>query len=252
MIPKIIHYCWLSGEPYPADIRKYMNTWKKILPDYEFMLWDTKRFNINDSQWVKQAFENKKYAFAADYIRVYALYHYGGIYLDTDVEVLKSYNPLLHLKVMVGLDHALLNVEAATWGTEKGALCMKVLLDYYNRRSFIKEDGTFDTEPMPPIVTRIWLENGFKLIPIQTIHEAKMKEGEKNIPVFPMEWFCPQDWYSYKLKLTKDTFSIHRYKGGWLEDSVKKERNFLSKLGPYLPAIWRKIQYLLKRMKGNG
>ena len=97
MIPKIIHYCWLSDDPVPSDLQKYMRTWKEKLPDYEFMKWDFNRFDKQSSKWVAQAFDNKKYAFAADYIRLYALYNYGGIYLDMDVEVLKSYNPFLCL-----------------------------------------------------------------------------------------------------------------------------------------------------------
>ena len=93
MIPKRIHLCWLSGDPYPAKIGKCLASWKKHLPDYEVVLWDTKRFDLESSPWVKQAFEAKKYAFAADYIRFYALYNYGGIYLDSDVEVLRSFDP---------------------------------------------------------------------------------------------------------------------------------------------------------------
>lgn len=242
MIPKIIHYCWLSGDPYPSDLQRCMKTWKEKLPDYEFMLWDTKRFNLDSSLWVKQAFENKKYAFAADYIRVYALYYYGGIYLDTDIEVLKSYNPLLHLKVMLGLDHTSNSCEVATWGVEKGAGYLKKVLDFYDKRSFVKEDGTFELTPMPGIVLGILKENGYELVPVKSIDEAGKVEGEMRIPVFPREWFCPLDWYTFKLHLTKDTYSIHRYKGGWLADDVRKEREILSKLGPYLPRVWRKIQ----------
>lgn len=96
MIPKIIHLCWLSGDPYPPKIQKCLESWKKFLPEYEVMLWDGNRFDLNSSSWVAQAFA-KKYAFAADYIRMYALYHYGGIYLDSDVEVLKSFDELLTL-----------------------------------------------------------------------------------------------------------------------------------------------------------
>lgn len=251
MVPKVIHYCWLSGDSIPSDLQKCMRTWEKKLPDYEFVLWDTKRFDINSSLWVKQAFENKKYAFAADYIRLYALYHYGGIYLDMDVEVLKSYDPLLNLNMMLGLDHALHNVEVATWGAVKGLYSIKVLLDFYDKRTFIKEDGSFDIEPMPPVVMRIWKEHQFEIVPVTSIKEAEeiIVKNENMIPVFPMEWFCPQDWYTYKLHLTKDTFSIHRYKGGWLENDMKKEREILSKLGPYLPSLWRKIQSLIHRLK---
>jgi Mannosyltransferase OCH1 and related enzymes len=97
MIPKIIHYCWLSNDPIPSNIQHYMDSWKKYLPDYEFIHWNFDKFDKSSSRWVSEAFDNKKYAFAADYIRLYALYHYGGIYLDMDVEVLKSFNPFLSL-----------------------------------------------------------------------------------------------------------------------------------------------------------
>ena len=85
MIPKIIHWCWLSGDPYPPKIQACLDTWKKVLPDYEIILWDTNRFDVNSTPWTKQAFEVKKYPFVADYIRLYAIYNYGGIYLDSDV-----------------------------------------------------------------------------------------------------------------------------------------------------------------------
>ena len=104
MIPKIIHLCWLSGDEYPPMIKKCIESWKRYLPDYEIMLWDTKRFDVNSVLWTKQAFECKKYAFAADYIRLYALYHYGGIYLDSDVLVYKSFDDLLDLPYFIGED----------------------------------------------------------------------------------------------------------------------------------------------------
>ena len=106
MIPKIIHLCWLSGDPYPPKIAKCLETWKKHLADYEIILWDTNRFDLNSSIWVRQAFEKKKYAFAADFIRFYALYHFGGIYLDSDVEVLKSFDDLLDLPYFMGVEKA--------------------------------------------------------------------------------------------------------------------------------------------------
>ena len=124
MIPKIIHLCWLSGDPYPAKIAKCLDTWKKHLPDYEVMLWDTNRFDLNSSIWVRQAFEKKKYAFAADYIRFYALYHYGGIYLDSDVEVLKSFDDLLDLPYFMGAEKAH-TPEAAIIGAEKVCLLIE-------------------------------------------------------------------------------------------------------------------------------
>ena len=95
MIPKIIHYCWLSDDKYPDNIQKCIDSWKIHLPDYQFKLWDLKAINLDENIWVKQAFESKKYAFAADYIRLFAVYNHGGIYFDTDIEVLKPFDDLL-------------------------------------------------------------------------------------------------------------------------------------------------------------
>lgn len=119
MIPKIIHYCWLSKDPIPKDMQMFIDGWYEKLPDYEFMLWDFNRFDIHSSQWVKEAFSKKKYAFAADYIRLYALYNYGGIYMDMDVEVLKSFDPFLKLKTMICFENSKQGLEMATFGVEK-------------------------------------------------------------------------------------------------------------------------------------
>ena len=121
MIPKIIHLCWLSGDPYPKKIQYCIDSWKKYLPDYEIMLWDTKRFDVNSLLWTKQAFEAGKYAFAADYIRLYAVYNYGGIYFDSDVEVIKSFDELLNLPYFVGAEAGPEGVELAAFGAEKGS-----------------------------------------------------------------------------------------------------------------------------------
>ena len=126
----------MSGNPYPTDIKKCIDSWKKILPDYEIKLWDTNSFDINSSIWVKEAFEQKKYAFCADYIRLYALFNYGGIYLDSDVEVIKSYNNLLDLPYFMGFESTNV-IEAATIATEKNNPFIKECLDYYKDRHFI-------------------------------------------------------------------------------------------------------------------
>ena len=129
MIPKIIHYCWLSNDPIPKDLKKYMKSWKEKLYDYEFILWDLIRFDLNRSLWVKQAFEAKKYAFAADYIRLYAVYNYGGIYMDMDVEVIKSFNDLLRNDYILGYEAAK-GLEAGVFGAPKKAHWVKEVLEY--------------------------------------------------------------------------------------------------------------------------
>ena len=151
MIPKIIHFCWLSDDPYPQEIQRCLDSWKKILPDYEIWKWDRKRFDINSVPWTKEAFESKKYAFAADYIRLYALYNYGGIYLDSDVLMYKSFNPLLNLPYFIGTDY-IGYFEPAIIGAEKGTDFIGRVLSYYKDRHFIKSDGTLATDiPLPGV-----------------------------------------------------------------------------------------------------
>ena len=151
MIPKIIHYCWLSNDPIPSNIQHYMDSWKKYLPDYEFIHWNFDKFDKSSSRWVSEAFDNKKYAFAADYIRLYALYHYGGIYLDMDVEVLKSFNPFLSLQTMMGWQYGKgKGLEVAAFGVERHASWVKLCLDSYDKRPFVLPDGSFDIlQPLP-------------------------------------------------------------------------------------------------------
>ena len=154
MIPKIIHLCWMSGDPFPSDIQKCIDSWKRILPDYEIWLWDTKRFDLSTSVWVTEAYDKKKYAFCADYIRMYALFNYGGVYLDSDVEVLRSFNDLLTLPYFIGYESKQY-FEAAVIGAEKGNPFIGDVLAYYKDRHFVKENGSLDIQIMPEVMMNV-------------------------------------------------------------------------------------------------
>ena len=229
MIPRIIHYCWLSDDPIPAELNEYMNTWKKYLTDYEIIHWNFNRFPKEKSIWVKQAFEQKKYAFAADYIRLYALYHYGGIYLDTDVEVLKSFDPFLDAREMlcreIGGDP-----EVAAFGVEKGCEWIKVCLDRYQNRPFIKEDGSFDVLPLPKVIQNTLIENGYIFRDID-YPSSNHKFTNKEIPILPYEYFSPKSYSSGKLYKTELTVSIHHFKGSWLPWYTQLEKKIFNSVG---------------------
>lgn len=196
MIPKIIHLCWLSGDPYPPLVLRCIETWRKQLPDYEIKIWNKSTFDIDSIIWVKEAYQNKKYAFASDYIRFYALYNYGGIYLDSDVEVLKSFNPLLSKKYFMG-EEAGGDVEAAVIGAEKGLMWMKECLDYYSNRPFVRTDGTYDMRPVPLLINAIREKYGLTL--------------------FPYTFFSPKDYNIGKINVTNDTYCIHHFDGKWVD-----------------------------------
>ena len=207
MIPKLIHYCWLSGEHYPLLIENCIASWKKQLPDYEFILWDKNKIDISSNIWLQQAYENKKYAFAADYIRFYALYHYGGIYLDADVEVLRSFNPLLDRDGFIGED-ASGDMEAAVIGVEKHSPWIKQCLDYYIDRPFVRADGSFDMRPVPLLV-------------------SKVLQNYPEVNICPYTYFSPKDYNIKRIDVTSDTYCIHHFDGKWVKRGFKYEIKIL-------------------------
>lgn len=216
MIPKIIHYCWLSGDPFPDSVQKCIDSWKKYLPDYQFILWDYNRFPRGKSKWVDQAFDKHKYAFAADYIRLFALYHYGGIYLDADVEVLKSYNDLLFLPYFIGQEKTPSGIEAATMGFEPHHPLIQELLFRYEDRNFIGNDNELDTYPLPFIIRKC-IESLYDYNIISNINDFNHNINLFN--VFSSDFFSPKNYSNRKIELTNNTYSIHHFEGSWLDNN---------------------------------
>ena len=245
MIPKIIHYCWLSSDPIPESLQKCMDSWKEFLPDYEFVLWNFERFPRGKSKWVDEAFDNKKYAFAADYIRLYALCNYGGIYLDMDVEVLKDFTPFLNLRTMMCWQNQQAGLEVAAFGVEKGMLWIKEILDSYERKSFVRKNGSFDMEPLPTVVEKFLGQNGFILRNVYSNDEAVAVEKMGEIPVFPPEFFSPKSYKTGKLECSSNTYSVHHFAGSWLVDTPLQsfEKKVWNALGVKNLNLYGKIQY---------
>lgn len=209
-IPKIIHFCWLSGDPYPDLVRCCIQSWKEKLPDYEIILWDKERFDIHSVPWVEQACAAKKWAFAADYIRLYALYNYGGIYLDSDVEVLRSFDDLLERSYFFGREHTPDRidvshiVEAATFGAEPKHPIIKKCLDYYEGRKFKLEDGVFDTTVLPHIMATVLNDAGV------------LSE------LLPMHYFSPKNTRTQIVEANAETYSVHHFNGSWYSLAQRK------------------------------
>lgn len=226
MIPKKIHFCWLSGDEFPPLIKYCIDTWKRVLPDYEIVLWDTKRFDINSVAWVKEAFEAKKYAFAADYIRLYAVYTEGGIYLDSDVEMVKSFNDLLSNKAFIGFEAATEAVEAAVFGGEKGCTwCKEVMKFYYDHHFQVTAQGGVSEDYFAPNIVRNSLNKLFSDFPqVPPIKPIEIAQGE--ILVCPSHYFSPIKYdieksYNSENKIANsyrrnpDTYCIHRFNAAW-------------------------------------
>ena len=232
MIPKIIHYCWLSGQEYPKDIQNNITSWKVILPDYEFILWDKQKSEVVDCVWIQQALERKKYAFASDLIRLYAVYTYGGIYLDCDVEVLKSFDELLDLPYFIGTEHTN-DIEAAVFGSEKESKWLSIIMDHYNNRPFVKEDGSLDMVVLPTIMkSRIQLIKNVTLMEASQVQEASsLFKNETSFFLFPFEYFCAKNHETGKISTTENTYSIHHFSSSWMPISSKFRRKVMRTIG---------------------
>ena len=240
MIPKIIHLCWMSGDPFPSDIQKCIDSWKRILPDYEIWLWDTKRFDLSTSVWVTEAYDKKKYAFCADYIRMYALLNHGGVYLDSDVEVLRSFNDLLTLPYFIGYESKQY-FEAAVIGAEKGNPFIGDVLAYYKDRHFVKENGSLDIQIMPEVMMNV-TNSKWKRVLINEISD--FINDPTIINVFPYDWFSPIDSTGkrYVLRVSKNTYCIHHFASAWVDWRVK----LLVKIFGYNSPLRYRIQRLGK------
>ncbi len=218
MIPKIIHYSWISDDPYPPLIQRCMDSWKKYAPDYQMVRWDKNRFDIDSLQFTKEAYIMKKWAFISDVQRLHALYHFGGIYLDTDVELVKPLDDLLFQKAFIGYHHGD-RIQMWVLGFEKGNPWIKRMLDYYNERPFIRTDGSVDDEPNTFIVTNLSeQEFGFRIA-------DKPDYLAGDIRIYPVHYFDPPVLLPGNRGLSPETYAIHHYNGAWKSEELqKKER----------------------------
>ena len=230
MIPKIIHYCWFGRNEMPEKFKACIKSWKEKMPDYEIICWNEDNYDVNKCQYIKDAYEMKKWAFVSDYVRLDVCYTYGGIYLDTDVEVIKSFDELLNLNGFCGMEIGKnclaneVNVGLAL-GMIKGLPIGKILRDDYHSLRFIKKDGTLDLTPCPTIQTRVLVKHGLKL--------NNEQQTIDDMTVFPTRFFCPMNQYTGDIVITPDTFSIHHYAGSWVLPVDKKRRNLRIKYSKY-------------------
>lgn len=225
MIPRTVHYCWISNDPFPELNRNCVQSWMKFLPDYDFILWDYKKIESLNIMWLKQTIEAKKYAFAADYIRIYALFTHGGIYLDTDVELLKSFDQFLNYKFFIGFDYNH-NFEPAVFGSIPGYDALSKLLEHYNNRAFIKNSGKYDIKPLPIVFKELLGETFFI-----KFNGKKQQIEDKGFVIFPSDYFSPKNIYFSRIKTTLNTVAIHHFEGSWVEKNrLYHVKQFIHKL----------------------
>lgn len=207
MIPKIIHFIWFGGKEYPDKIKFCMESWKKYLPEYEFMLWNEDSFDINMTRFTREAYEHKKWAFVSDFVRVWALNKFGGIYLDTDIEVLRPFDDaILCHKVLLGTDRD--GALTALMGSEPEQEIWQKVLDHYNAMTFVKEDGTLNTTVNNTYIQDILSQNGF-------VAENKRQSLSNGIEIYPNEYFHVVDALTGNEYRTKNSYAIHWHTYTW-------------------------------------
>lgn len=225
-IPKKIHYIWLGGKEEPEILTKCKESWKKYCPDYEIIRWDESNLDLDCCEYCGQAYNSKKFAFASDVVRFDILYKEGGIYLDIDVELLKSLDDLLEHKCFMGFEHKGALNPGLIMGAQKKCKTVKELFDSYKEDKFIMEDGSFNMDTICTRTTHYLQNKGLKLDNTrQTIDEVE---------VYPTEYFCPINPITDKKKITDNTYSVHLYYASWfsrktkLKKLVKRILNFVT------------------------
>ena len=223
MIPKIIHYCWFGGNPLPESAQRCIESWRKFLPDYEIKEWNEDNFDVNIIPYTAEAYQAKKYAFVSDYARFWILYKYGGLYFDTDVEVIKNMDDIIARGPFMGIETPAkqgvsipkvapglgLGVNPGLGlGVNPGLGLYKKLLDYYDTLHFLDENGKPKETTIVEHTTKLLLENG--LLPINDLQEVA------GVWIYPVDYFNPFNDLTGKLEKTKNTRSIHWYSKTWM------------------------------------
>lgn len=232
MIPKIIHYCWFGHNPLPPLAIKCIESWKKFLPDYEIKEWNEDNFDVNIIPYTKEAYEAKKYAFVSDYARFWILYKYGGLYFDTDVEIIKPLDDIVAKGPFMGCENEADIEEGATalavapglgLGVNPGLDLYKEILNLYASLRFVDEKGNLNLKTVVNYTTELLCKHG-----LQNFSTTQYIAG---IYIYPVDYFCPISVKDGKLRITSNTRTIHHYAQSWQSPVRKYGRKIVLLLG---------------------
>lgn len=220
MIPRIIHYCWFGRGQMPELALRCIESWHRVMPDYDYKMWNEDNFDINCIAYVKEAYEARKYAFVSDYVRLFALFSEGGIYMDTDVEVFKPYDDILNLSGFIGFEGTKYrHIGTGTIASEPEGEWVKEQISAYNGIHFLQPNGDYDLTTNPVRISAIMCQNGF-------LQNGK-EQDYRDMHVFPVDYFCPRQTTGEYLK-TRNTYCDHHYMGSWEEN--KKSTGIITKV----------------------
>lgn len=212
LIPKILHYMWLGGKPLPDNLKRCIDSWKKYCPDYEIVRWDESNYDIHKNIFMSEAYDNGRYGFVPDYARLDILHQYGGIYMDTDVELIRGLDDLLYQEAFCSVEKwQVINFGGCT-GAVKGHSALEPFLEGWNSRKLIRNDGTFDIISSGLIDTNIALREGYQL--------SGKNQSVLGMNIYTYDYFHPYDYMSGLLEKTNDTFAIHHFQGGWIDEKA--------------------------------
>jgi mannosyltransferase OCH1-like enzyme len=231
-IPKKIHYCWFSGEEIPDENKKWIESWNKFCPDYEILLWNTKNYDITKNRYMYDAYKEKKWAFASDFARLDIVYNNGGIYLDSDVEIIKNFDGLLYDEAFFGFERDFYIDPGSGFGSIKYNRIIFEILETYNNISFYNTDGSLNPLPIPQIVTPIFIKYG--------LVKENILQMINGVRIYPTDVLSPKDWKTRELDITDNTHSIHHYQASWFSEKMRENHD--NSLSNFL---------LLKKMIGD-
>ena len=213
-IPKVIHYCWFGKGKMPAIAEKCIKSWKKYCPDYEIVCWNEDNFDLTQNRYMREAYEAGKWAFVSDFARLKIIYDHGGIYLDTDVEIIKPIDPLLENNGFMGFDEKGIVATGLGFGAEAGNEIVGAFLRDYDDLPFVLADGSYDLTPCPDRNTA-----ALKRLGMDTENTDQVF---MDVKFLPREYLCPMDYYTGKKTITKHTYSIHHYCASWTSKVTKR------------------------------
>lgn len=213
-IPKVIHYCWFGKGKLPKIAKKCIKSWKKYCPDYKIVCWNEDNFDLSQNLYMRQAHEAGKWAFVSDYARLKIIYDHGGIYLDTDVELIKPIDDLLESGGFMGFDEKGIVATGLGFGAEKGNAIVGEFLKDYEGISFVQPDGSYDLTPCPDRNTETLKRLGMD---VNNTNQTFM-----NTVFLPREYLCPMDYYTGQKTITEKTYSIHHYSASWTSAVTKR------------------------------
>lgn len=241
MIPKIINYCWFGSKQVSESAQKCIDSWKKFCPDYQIIRWDESNIDIDSVRYMKECYKKNAWGFVPDVARLQIIYNHGGIYLDTDVELIKSLDPLLKNEAFIGFENQKMVNLGLGFGAEKGNIVIKKLLDDYNNLHFINDDGSLNRVASPAIQTKSLKELGLK--------SNGQKQVIKGLTVYPSEFFTGIDFNTGLSTKTEKTFSIHHYDGSWLSPEEKRIDELRRKCFKKFGLRFGKIVWLSKQIQ---